>query len=359
MQTGCRCVRYAAQTQPPLSFASAAAVLQLLRRRRAVSPRRVLCSIMSGEASSPAYTRRTRDAWPAQEMALIPVPHRPSAAETLDLILRAKVLLLQSRSGYRANTDSLTLAYYAWTCYRDAPSAVPATFLDLGAGNGLVSLLFGLRVGRRSGAMTLIELQEDLASRAERNLALNGLDRATVRRHDLASPLPLCHVGTAAIVATNPPFYEANTRAPPTSREKATAHIESSADLVAFLSAARAALRPGRESVVCMIHDARQLDRILSACKAADLCVLQVLEVMHTEARSTDRVLVKARARDADDDSIEPSPRGGSLCLHPRGCRAKRYFPDMEQFLEALPDLMFPVGRTLGATDAGRRQYVR
>jgi hypothetical protein len=40
------------------------------------------------------FTRRARDAWCPEELALIPEHLRPSEEETLDLILRKKVFLV-------------------------------------------------------------------------------------------------------------------------------------------------------------------------------------------------------------------------------------------------------------------------
>eukprot|EP00966_Prymnesium_polylepis_P022337 514136-Prymnesium_polylepis.1 len=88
--------------------------------------------------------------WSEETLREFPSALRPHAGETLDLILRAKVLLLQSRRGYRANTDSMLLAYYAAarnaaahavptssTTAPLAPTAQPEHVAELGCGNGL------------------------------------------------------------------------------------------------------------------------------------------------------------------------------------------------------------------------------
>jgi tRNA1(Val) A37 N6-methylase TrmN6 len=314
----------------------------------------VLCSDTRGAPRvSPAYTRRERDAWPPEEISLLPESVRPKLGETLDLILRAKVFLLQSASGYRANTDSFTLAYYSWKSFTEArrlrsfdeeDGLDPVVLLDLGAGNGLVSVLFGLAAGRHQSSLVLVEKQPLLGCRAQRNLDLNGLSGIVVR-HDLAFPLPKSYRKTAAVVACNPPFYEAHSRSPPRNAEKAVAHMETTADLSAFLEGAHSALRPGRENIVCMIHDMRQLERILLACDRASLLVLEVLEVMHTELESTDRVLLKARQKDEADAAEKKEVPIGKLCLHPDACAPKRYGQELEEFLKALPEPIYPIGR--------------
>jgi tRNA1(Val) A37 N6-methylase TrmN6 len=176
------------------------------------------------------FTRRERDAWSANELSVLDESLRPTDDETLDLILRAKVFLLQHRKGFRANTDSLTLAFYAWKCLaknHSQDSTSMLTSVDLGAGNGLVSLLFGLRSGR-TASMHLVELQERLACRAERNLEINGFypvsgcesRRVGVHRRDLQFGLPGNLREIADVVLMNPPFYPPNSRTPPSNEEK-------------------------------------------------------------------------------------------------------------------------------------------
>lgn len=318
----------------PLFFAAPAC---LSLSRPLVSLSRLSCSI-------PSYTRRQRDAWPTHQLDVLPPSLRPCHQETLDLILRAKVLLLQSRKGYRANTDSLTLAYYA-SSQRLSNDPAPFRLLDLGAGSGLVSVLVGLHVGRDITEIDLIELQPESAQRAQRNLALNGLEgRSRVVVHDLAEDIPRRLIGQASVVALNPPFYLSGTRAPPRHPEKALAHIESSAGLSHFLTASLLALRPGT-GIVCMIHDRRQLDRILAACRDAGLVVVELLEVFDVIGKSTKRVLVKARAWLSGDFADAAGPLLGSLCLHPPGCEKKLYFDDMENFLNDLPSPPYAIGR--------------
>jgi hypothetical protein len=49
--------------------------------------------------TSAGFTRRARDAWCPEELAVIPEHLRPSEEETLDLILRKKVFLVGTPDG--------------------------------------------------------------------------------------------------------------------------------------------------------------------------------------------------------------------------------------------------------------------
>ena len=169
-------------------------------------------------------TRVPSARWPPSVLAQLPAPLRPEAGQTLDLILRKRVLLRQSRRGYRANTDSMLLPYFAaWctsgegVCGADVAAAARATgtgtgcsdggpsgsdgggrggsggrcgggrgggddgggasawraVADLGCGNGLVGILAALQWP--TAVIDLFEVQPQLARLAQCNLALNGL----------------------------------------------------------------------------------------------------------------------------------------------------------------------------------------
>lgn len=313
------------------------------------------CAAFDFPRASHSYSRRERDAWPQEEIQQLPSDVRPKAGETLDLILRAKVFLLQSEKGYRANTDSLVLAYYSWQSFceyqqqRGSPVCAdeqnPPVLMDIGAGNGLVSMLLGLAANRRQASLVLVEKQPQLACRARRNLELNGVP-GYVLEHDVSNPLPHAFANASCVVAINPPFYVPNSRAPPKNEEKAVAHIESTANLGQFLACARNTLQRGPGNVVCMIHDMKQLDRIVLACGGVQLDVVEALEVMHSSTVSTGRVLLKLRhSLPSGRTGVKAQVKAGTLCLHPESCEDKRYFAKMEEFLSALPSPMWDIGR--------------
>lgn len=322
---------------------------------RAAKGRSSLCVALGLPRANHSYSRRDRDAWPPEEIRILPENVRPKAGETLDLILRAKVFLLQSANGYRANTDSLALAYYSWQSfceYQEESGRVdgldeqkPPLLMDIGAGNGLVSVLLGLAAKRRQASLVLVEKQPQLVSRARRNLELNGL-LGSVLEHDVSKPLPQAFTRASCVVAINPPFYIPNSRAPPKNEEKAVAHIESTADLGHFLACARDALLPEQRNVVCMIHDMKQLDRIFQACCVVQMDVVEALEVMHSDNVSTGRVLVKLkRAAPSGCSGVKAQIRIGTICLHPDLSENKRYFAEMEEFLSSLPSPLWDIGR--------------
>ena len=122
----------------------------------------------------------------------------PDPDETLDVLFRRRLLLLQARRGYRCNVDSLILA--AHVAARVDWSTSPRV-ADLGAGAGVVGLALALRGtpppdvdsdSPSAGARALlVEQQPALARRCERNAALNGVaHRVSVCLGDVADVFP-------------------------------------------------------------------------------------------------------------------------------------------------------------------------
>lgn len=251
---------------------------------------------------------------------------QPRPDETLDRLLRGRVSLLQARRGYRTSIDAMLLGVFAGSRH-DAP----ARAVDLGAGSGLVSILLGLR--HPALELVLVERQESLAERAERNLLRHGLTaRATVLRRDIAGeqgPEP----APASLLVSNPPFYRATGRMLPTDPERRDAHYESTADLRRFAQVAARWMTPGGES--CWVFPAEGEARLLDALAEAGLADREIRRVGHDrDDMQPRRILVAARQGPARVDVLDP------WALHEREPPDGRYHPEIEAFLASLP--MFP-----------------
>lgn len=312
------------------------------------------------------FTRRPSDSWDPEELKTLPSQLRPVHGETLDLILRQKAYLLQSRRGYRANVDSHMLAYFASEEYsRISHNGLPkpVRVLDLGAGNGLVSILFA-RAHQMSN-VHMIELQPQLAERAGRNIALNDID-GKVTQFDLKDGrLPDGISGCFDIVLINPPFYRGGSRKAPKVKEKYLAHQESSATIDHFLRAARTAcdhLNP--DAFIAIIHDIDELARVKKAVLDANLKICQSREIVHTVQEKPSRILLKLEHRakqnrhsttrgvndqecstGLSDINTEFSPSLPPLVLHPSIQSQRVYTEEIERFLEALPIPTLRIGR--------------
>jgi tRNA1Val (adenine37-N6)-methyltransferase len=246
---------------------------------------------------------------------------------------------LQSRRGYRANTDSWVLAYVAWSNL-ESPTSDILTVTDLGAGHGLASIAFGLR-SQRTASLRLVEFQEQLAARACQNMELNGISGYDVRVHDIQHELPADLCGIADVVLCNPPFYKSSARLPPKMIEKRLAHFETSAGISHFMMRARSAVTP--TGSVFIIYDILNVERLIRACREAGLFVSFAQEVMHREGSSTGRAVV--RATPVNDGRTRSTMWEDNMTLHSPEYEEPLYRPEIEAFFAALPPPVLDIGR--------------
>ena len=333
---------------------------------------------LSSQDEPGANTRIPRARWPESELAKLPASLRPGAGQTLELLFLRKVLLLQSRRGYRCNSDSLLLPFYAAQRVASAGRAEPSRVADVGSGPGLVGIAAALQW---SGAVvTLFERQASLAALARRNLALNGLAvggeaqddgvaaataRARLCECDLADAGTYPH-GAFDGVLCNPPFYsDGSGRGRPTrSAEKADAFFESTLDLAGFVQVLADLLRPGGHAwLVYPPENADRLDAALHACSR--LRLTHVARKVHAVDgdqldESGPRLLLELqRCDDAEEAAAEGHARRGHgaprlqapasevIALHDRARGDGVYTHAIEAWLRRLPPCHYAI-RTPG-----------
>lgn len=116
--------------------------------------------------------------------------------ETLDTI--ENVRIIQKKKGYRFTTDSVLLAKLS------TPKKY-SKVLELGTGCGIVSIILSMRIP--SLRITAVEIQEEMAKLAERNVILNNMEpRISVLNRDLkelSEILPAAHFD---YIVVNPPY---------------------------------------------------------------------------------------------------------------------------------------------------------
>jgi len=159
------------------------------------------------------------------------------STETFDTILQGKLTVIQGRGGYRFSLDAVLLADFAG---REGIRKI----MDLGTGNGVISLI--LAALRPRARVTGLEMQEAMAARARRSVALNRLeDRVEVTQGDVRSIERLFPPESFDLVVCNPPY-----RVPRSGRinpdpEKRIARHEVEGGLGDFLRAGRYLLKRG------------------------------------------------------------------------------------------------------------------
>ncbi len=116
--------------------------------------------------------------------------------ETMDTFYHGRILVLQKKKGYRFSVDAPLLADFIQTNKSDE-------LLELGAGNGIISLLLSIKPFHR---ITVVEIQEALADLAGRNVSLNKLEeKISVVRGDLRS---FCPKRKFDVIFSNPPYIK-------------------------------------------------------------------------------------------------------------------------------------------------------
>jgi tRNA1Val (adenine37-N6)-methyltransferase len=169
--------------------------------------------------------------------------------ETLDTILNGRLRVLQNKKGYRFSLDSILLAHFV--------SLKPRTrVIDLGCGNGIIILIAAKRFPHVHCAG--LEIQENLAALARKNIQLNGLDgRVEIFSGDARHIKDIFSTRTFDAVIFNPPYRKLNSGRINPYPERAIARHEIKGSLKDFLTAAKYLLKPAGS--VFTIYPARRL----------------------------------------------------------------------------------------------------
>jgi tRNA1Val (adenine37-N6)-methyltransferase len=165
------------------------------------------------------------------------------SGDSLDALFAGAVKFYQSRRGYRCSLDAVLLAHFA-------ALSRGASVVDLGAGNGAVTLMLALL--HPAARLRGIEIQQPMVERARRSVALNRLEeRVSIQWGDVRRPSAIAAPESFDAAVCNPPY-----RAPRSGRvsphpEKQLARHELNGTVADFAQAARFLLRAkGRFALV-------------------------------------------------------------------------------------------------------------
>ena len=201
--------------------------------------------------------------------------------ETIDELRRYSLRIVQPGQGYRFSVDPLLLGHFAGV--RAAEKVI-----DLGTGSGVIPLLLARQC--ENARFVGVELQEEMAALAARNVALNGLaDRIEIIADDVMSLRKRFPVSSFDRVLANPPFRKSGSgRVSPRAGRDLARH-ESSAGLADFLAAAKYLVRPG--GGICFIYHVSRLPELLTEALGMKLAPVR-LRMVHGDARSGARMVL-------------------------------------------------------------------
>ncbi|HEX3881630.1 MAG TPA: methyltransferase [Stellaceae bacterium] len=221
-------------------------------------------------------------------------------AVTEDHLLGGRVRLRQPADGARAAIDPVFLAA--------AVEARPAdTVLDLGCGTGAAMLCLAARTPQCR--IVGLEMQRELVRIAGDNVILNGMSgRLSVMIGDLMAPPPRLSPGSFDHVMANPPYLAQGTSSAPATAERATATIESTADLGEWIRFGLVMLRA--KGTLTLVHRADRIDAVLAhlAGRAGEVTVFPLWP---GNGQPASRILVRARKQIAS-----PARLCAGLTLH-------------------------------------------
>lgn len=190
----------------------------------------------------------------------------PGAGETLDTFFHGRIRVIQKKKGYRFSVDAVLLADFIEIRPGD-------TCLELGTGNGIVSLLLSVKP---FGRVTGLEIQPGPADLARRNVALNKLEgRIDILTADLRSFRPPAEYD---VVFANPPYFRRRDGILSPCPEKSVAKHEIACDISDIMRKTRECLKAdGRAYFV--YPDKRRKD-FMQAVESQGLTIRRIRDVL-------------------------------------------------------------------------------
>ena len=190
--------------------------------------------------------------------------------------------LLQNSTHLAFGTDALRLAALVSKSERGA---------ELGAGNGIISLLLAAR--GRLAHVDAFEIQPTVAALCAENVKNNGLEKiVTVHNKDLRQ-VDDAHKNAYKAVFTNPPYMKVDAGKDCSVTEKQIARHEVAGDIYEFCRAGSSLLTFGGD-FYCVYRPDRMMD-LLDAMRKAQIEPKLVITVCESPAHAPSMILVKGR----------------------------------------------------------------
>jgi tRNA1Val (adenine37-N6)-methyltransferase len=200
---------------------------------------------------------------------------------TTDKFFNGRLTVRQTRTGYRFSIDAVLLAYHVDPLPGD-------TIVDLGTGCGIIPMILAYRCSDIT--VFGVELQEELASMAQRNVKDNALDdRISILCQDMKILQPDRVNGPVDLVVSNPPYRLENSGRINPNRQRAVARHEIKVSLNDVVQAARRILRvSGR---LFAIYPAERLADILTCMRGAGI-EPKFLRTIHSASRTEAKMIL-------------------------------------------------------------------
>lgn len=212
--------------------------------------------------------------------------------ETLDCFYMGRILVLQKKKGYRFSVDAPLLADFIQTRPEDE-------ILELGTGNGIISLLLSVKPFKH---ITALEIQESLADLARRNVQINSLgEKITVIHADLRKFQPEKKFN---IIFSNPPYIRKGEGHLSSSEERSVAKHELKCDIFDIMERAGKLLtKKGRAYI---IFQAKRKKELLQAAAQNGLKVESIRFVCPRKGNPPNQILTSFSFSSVQETVLPP-----------------------------------------------------
>ena len=199
--------------------------------------------------------------------------------ETLDSFYLGRILVLQKKKGYRFSVDSPLLADFIQTKKSDE-------LLELGAGNGIISLLLSFKPFKH---ITAVEIQVSLAALARRNISLNKLeDKITIIHKDLRT---FWLRRKFDVIFSNPPYIKKERGHLSALQEKSIAKHELKCDIFDIMQKTKELLK--KEGRAYFIFPAKRSEDFREAVEMSKLKIKAIRFILPRRERTPNLFLAE------------------------------------------------------------------
>lgn len=202
-----------------------------------------------------------------------------------DLILDGAIRLLQHKNGYRFSIDALLLS---WFIKSRTASKEPLTVLEIGAGNGAVSIT--LKKRGFISAITCVELQASLFDLLSQNIDFNGYHEEILPVLGNFLDIKLPSSGFDIIFA-NPPYFRLTGGKICPDGEKAAARHEINGSLEDFFARSSKLLK--KKGAFFLVYPLSRLQYAMSASDKHGLFCSEIVLVKDNPALEPSLFLAK------------------------------------------------------------------
>lgn len=189
--------------------------------------------------------------------------------------------LIQKKDGFRFGTDAVLLSDF-FNGKKDAK------ILEIGTGNGIIPVL--LLAKKKVSKIKTIEIQEEVAELARRNVKINNLeDKIEVINMDIKD---IKEGNTYDYIISNPPYMTLDGKEINEKDIKSIARHEIKLNLSEFISSAKRLLKPRGE--LFMVHKSYRFLEIAAELEKNNFSIKRVKFIYYSKGKDSNLVLIEA-----------------------------------------------------------------